>query len=33
MTDLDTLANFANVDPKQFAQLVKSTPDEQAHRS
>jgi putative sterol carrier protein len=27
MTDLDSLGEFANVDPKQFAQLVKSTPD------
>lgn len=28
MTDFDP-ANFASVDPKQFAQLVKSTPDAQ----
>src|SRR5689334_21610227 len=29
MADLDNIGDFANVDPKQFAQLVKSTPDAQ----
>ena len=29
MADLDNSGDFANVDPKQFAQLVKSTPDAQ----
>ena len=29
MTDLESLGDFANVEPKQFAQLVKSTPDAQ----
>src|SRR5262245_8054457 len=29
MSDLDALGDFTNVDPKQFAQLVKSTPDAQ----
>ena len=29
MADLESLGEFANVDPKQFAQLVKSTPDSQ----
>ncbi|MFG2038651.1 SCP2 sterol-binding domain-containing protein [Dactylosporangium sp. NPDC048998] len=27
MTDLDALGDFTSVDPKQFAQLVKSAPD------
>jgi putative sterol carrier protein len=27
MADLESVGDFANVDPKQFAQLVKSTPD------
>ena len=27
MADLESIGDFANVDPKQFAQLVKSTPD------
>jgi putative sterol carrier protein len=27
MADLGSLGDFANVDPKQFAQLVKTTPD------
>jgi len=29
MADLENIGDFANVDPKQFAQLVKSTPDGQ----
>ncbi|GAA2634310.1 hypothetical protein GCM10010399_78610 [Dactylosporangium fulvum] len=29
MTDLDALGDFNNVDPKQFAQLVKNAPDSQ----
>jgi putative sterol carrier protein len=29
MADIESLGEFANVDPKQFAQLVKSTPDSQ----
>src|SRR5688500_3532753 len=29
MADLDSLGDFANLDPQQFAQLVKSTPDSQ----
>jgi putative sterol carrier protein len=29
MADLESLGEFANVDPKQFAQLVKTTPDSQ----
>jgi putative sterol carrier protein len=29
MADLDNVGDFTNVDPKQFAQLVKSTPDAQ----
>jgi len=29
MADLDSLSDFANVDPKEFAQLVKTTPDAQ----
>jgi SCP-2 sterol transfer family len=29
MADLESIGDFANVDPKQFAQLVKSTPDSQ----
>jgi putative sterol carrier protein len=29
MADLESLGDFANVDPKQFAQLVKTTPDSQ----
>ena len=29
MADLDSLGDFANVDPQEFAQLVKSTPDAQ----
>ena len=29
MADLDSLGDFENVDPKQFAQLVKTTPDSQ----
>src|ERR1700760_316572 len=29
MTDFADLADFANVDPKEFAQLVKNTPDAQ----
>jgi putative sterol carrier protein len=29
MADLDNIGDFTNVDPKQFAQLVKSTPDAQ----
>ena len=27
MADLADLSDFANVDPKEFAQLVKTTPD------
>jgi len=27
MTDIESLGDFANVEPKQFANLVKSTPD------
>ncbi|MEV8514960.1 SCP2 sterol-binding domain-containing protein [Dactylosporangium sp. NPDC051484] len=27
MTDLDALGDFTNIDPKQFAQIVKSAPD------
>jgi putative sterol carrier protein len=29
MSDLDALGDFTNVDPKQFAQLVKNAPDSQ----
>ncbi|WP_433053900.1 SCP2 sterol-binding domain-containing protein [Dactylosporangium sp. CS-033363] len=29
MSDLDALGDFNNVDPKQFAQLVKNAPDSQ----
>ncbi|GAA0724572.1 SCP2 sterol-binding domain-containing protein [Dactylosporangium roseum] len=29
MTDLDALGDFTNVDPTQFAQLVKNAPDSQ----
>jgi putative sterol carrier protein len=29
MSDLDALGDFTNIDPKQFAQLVKSAPDSQ----
>jgi putative sterol carrier protein len=29
MADLDSLGDFANLDPQQFAQMVKSTPDSQ----
>jgi putative sterol carrier protein len=29
MSDLDALGDFNNVDPKQFAQLVKNAPDAQ----
>jgi putative sterol carrier protein len=29
MTDLSNLADFANVDPKEFAQIIKNTPDAQ----
>jgi putative sterol carrier protein len=29
MADLENVGDFANVDPKQFVQLVKSTPDGQ----
>ncbi|GGM10784.1 SCP2 sterol-binding domain-containing protein [Dactylosporangium sucinum] len=29
MSDLDALGDFNNVDPKQFAQLVKNSPDSQ----
>lgn len=29
MADLDALGDFTNVDPKQFAQLVRSAPDSQ----
>ena len=29
MAELDSLGDFANLDPQQFAQIVKSTPDSQ----
>ncbi|MEU7865749.1 SCP2 sterol-binding domain-containing protein [Dactylosporangium sp. NPDC049140] len=29
MSDLDALGDFNNIDPKQFAQLVKNAPDSQ----
>jgi putative sterol carrier protein len=29
MSDLDALGDFSNIDPKQFAQLVKNAPDSQ----
>jgi putative sterol carrier protein len=29
MADLEDLTNFANVEPKEFARLVKKTPDKQ----
>lgn len=29
MADLDSLGDFANVEPKEFAQIVKSAPDAQ----